>query len=63
MNFRRLAAVIPLAVCCAISVSAGELVAMPNAAANLEDMELNAKHLTGLLESRQIDVRLLRAEG
>jgi len=38
-------------------------VAMPNAAANLEDMELNAKHLTGLLESRQIDVRLLRAEG
>ena len=39
------------------------LVALPNAAADLEDMELNAKHLTGLLESRQFEVRLLRAEG
>ncbi len=39
------------------------LVALPNAAANIEDMELNARHLTGLLESRRFDVRLLRADG
>jgi acetylornithine deacetylase/succinyl-diaminopimelate desuccinylase-like protein len=39
------------------------LVALPNAAGNLEDMEVNAKHLTGLLESRRFVVKLLWAEG
>ncbi len=39
------------------------LVALPNAASNIEDMEVNAAHLTGLLESRRFDVRLLRADG
>ncbi len=39
------------------------LVALPNTATNLEDMERSAEHLTGLLESRRFDVRLLRAEG
>ena len=38
-------------------------VALPNIATNLDDMERNAKHLTGLLESRRFEVKLLRAEG
>jgi len=38
-------------------------VTLPNTATNLDDMEVNAEHLTGLLESRRFDVRLLRAEG
>jgi len=37
-------------------------VALPNIATNLDDMERNAEHLTGLLESRRFDVKLLRAE-
>jgi len=37
-------------------------VALPNIATNLDDMERNAGHLTGLLESRRFDVKLLRAE-
>ncbi|MFV2073190.1 MAG: M20/M25/M40 family metallo-hydrolase [Thermoanaerobaculales bacterium] len=39
------------------------LVALPNVAAFPEDMEANAEHLTGLLESRRFEVELLRAEG
>jgi len=39
------------------------LVTLPNIATNLDDMERNAEHLTGLLEARRFDVRLLRAEG
>ena len=39
------------------------LVTLPNTATNLDDMERNAERLTGLLESRKFDVRLLRAEG
>jgi acetylornithine deacetylase/succinyl-diaminopimelate desuccinylase-like protein len=39
------------------------LVTLPNIATNLDHMERNAEHLTGLLESRRFDVRLLRAEG
>jgi len=39
------------------------LVALPNTASNLQDMERGAEHLTGLLESRRFDVKLLRAEG
>ena len=38
-------------------------VALPNIATNLDDMEVNAKHLTGLLESRRFEVQLFRAEG
>ena len=38
-------------------------VSLPNAAADLEDMEVNAEHLRGMLESRRFDVQLLRAEG
>jgi acetylornithine deacetylase/succinyl-diaminopimelate desuccinylase-like protein len=40
-----------------------DLVTLPNTATNLDDMERNAEHLTGLLESRRFEVRLLRAEG
>jgi acetylornithine deacetylase/succinyl-diaminopimelate desuccinylase-like protein len=40
-----------------------ELVALPNDAANLEDMEVNAEHLTAMLEVRRFKVELLRAEG
>jgi acetylornithine deacetylase/succinyl-diaminopimelate desuccinylase-like protein len=39
------------------------LVTLPNTAINLDDMERNAEHLTGLLESRRFDVKLLRADG
>jgi acetylornithine deacetylase/succinyl-diaminopimelate desuccinylase-like protein len=39
------------------------LVTLPNTATNLSDMEVNAEHLTGLLESRRFEVKLLRAEG
>jgi acetylornithine deacetylase/succinyl-diaminopimelate desuccinylase-like protein len=40
-----------------------ELVALPNVATDLDDMERNAAHLTGLLEARRFAVKLLRAEG
>ena len=40
-----------------------ELVALPNIAADLDAMEVNAEHLTGLLEARHFSVSLLRAEG
>lgn len=40
-----------------------ELVALPNVAADLEAMELNAEHLTRSLEARRFQVSLLRAEG
>jgi acetylornithine deacetylase/succinyl-diaminopimelate desuccinylase-like protein len=40
-----------------------DLVTLPNTATDLDDMERNAEHLTGLLESRRFNVRLLRAEG
>jgi len=40
-----------------------DFVTLPNTATNLEDMEVNARHLTGMLESRRFEVRLLRAEG
>ena len=40
-----------------------EFVTLPNSATDLEDMEVNAKHLTGLLEARRFEVKLLRAEG
>ena len=40
-----------------------DLVTLANTATNLEDMEVNAEHLTGLLESRKFNVRLLRVEG
>ena len=40
-----------------------ELVALPNFAADLDAMEANAEHLTGLLEERQFSVSLLRAAG
>ena len=40
-----------------------ELVALPNIAADLDAMEVNAEHLTGLLEARHFTVSLLRAEG
>ncbi len=39
------------------------LVTLPNTATNLDDMERNAEHLTGLLEARRFEVKLLRAEG
>jgi acetylornithine deacetylase/succinyl-diaminopimelate desuccinylase-like protein len=39
------------------------LVALPNAAGHLEDMELNAEHLTGLLEARRFAFELLGADG
>jgi len=39
------------------------LVALPNIAPNLDDMERNAEHLTGMLEARQFEVQLLRASG
>jgi acetylornithine deacetylase/succinyl-diaminopimelate desuccinylase-like protein len=39
------------------------LVTLPNTATNLDDMETNAEQLTGLLESRRFEVKLLRAEG
>jgi acetylornithine deacetylase/succinyl-diaminopimelate desuccinylase-like protein len=39
------------------------LVALPNVATNLDDMETNARHLTGMLESRGFSVQLLRAAG
>jgi len=40
-----------------------DLVALPNIASNVDDMERNANHLTELLERRAFDVRLLRAGG
>jgi len=40
-----------------------DLVALPNIAADLEAMEVNAEVLTGLLEARRFSVALLRAEG
>jgi len=40
-----------------------EFVTLPNTATDLEDMEVNAEHLTGLLEARRFEVKLLRAEG
>jgi acetylornithine deacetylase/succinyl-diaminopimelate desuccinylase-like protein len=40
-----------------------ELVALPNIAADLDAMEINAEHLEGLLEERRFSVSLLRAEG
>jgi acetylornithine deacetylase/succinyl-diaminopimelate desuccinylase-like protein len=40
-----------------------DLVALPNIASDLADMEKNAAHLTDLLEARQFKVKLLRAEG
>jgi acetylornithine deacetylase/succinyl-diaminopimelate desuccinylase-like protein len=40
-----------------------DLVALPNVAADLEAMERNAEHLTGLLEARRFEVSLLHAEG
>jgi len=39
------------------------LVALPNIAADLDAMEVNAEHLTELLEARRFSVALLRAEG
>ena len=39
------------------------LVALPNIATDLDDMERNAEHLTGLLESRRFEVQFLRADG
>jgi hypothetical protein len=39
------------------------LVALPNVATNLEDMEVNAERLTTMLEARRFEVDLLRAEG
>jgi acetylornithine deacetylase/succinyl-diaminopimelate desuccinylase-like protein len=39
------------------------LVALPNSAANLDDMEINADRLTEMLEDRRFEVELLRAEG
>jgi acetylornithine deacetylase/succinyl-diaminopimelate desuccinylase-like protein len=38
-------------------------VALPNVAENLDDMDRNAGHLVGMLESRGFDVELLRADG
>ncbi len=40
-----------------------ELVALPNIAADLPAMEVNAEYLTGLLEARRFSVSLLRADG
>jgi acetylornithine deacetylase/succinyl-diaminopimelate desuccinylase-like protein len=40
-----------------------DLVALPNVATNLEDMEINAERLTTMLEARRFEVELLRAEG
>jgi acetylornithine deacetylase/succinyl-diaminopimelate desuccinylase-like protein len=40
-----------------------DLVTLPNTATDLDDMERNAERLTGMLESRQFDVKLLRVEG
>ena len=40
-----------------------DLVTLPNTATNLDDMERNAEHLTGLLEARRFEVQLFRAEG
>ena len=40
-----------------------ELVALPNDAANLDDMEVNAERLTTMLESRQFEVETMRTEG
>jgi acetylornithine deacetylase/succinyl-diaminopimelate desuccinylase-like protein len=40
-----------------------ELVALPNDAANLEDIEVNAEHLTTMLEARRFEVELLREPG
>ena len=39
------------------------LLALPNVADNLDDMERNAEHITGLLEPRGFAVQLLRAGG
>jgi acetylornithine deacetylase/succinyl-diaminopimelate desuccinylase-like protein len=40
-----------------------DLVALPNVAADLQAMEVNAEHLTGSLEARGFEVLLLRAKG
>lgn len=40
-----------------------ELVALPNIATDLDAMEINATHLTGLLEARRFSASLLRADG
>jgi acetylornithine deacetylase/succinyl-diaminopimelate desuccinylase-like protein len=39
------------------------LVALPNTATNLDDMERNAERLARMLESRTFEVRMLRAKG
>ncbi|MCP4898797.1 MAG: M20/M25/M40 family metallo-hydrolase [bacterium] len=39
------------------------LVALPNIASNLEDMDVNAKHLTQMLEARKFKVQFLRGSG
>jgi acetylornithine deacetylase/succinyl-diaminopimelate desuccinylase-like protein len=39
------------------------LVALPNVATDLDDMERNAERLVAMLESRRFEVRLLRAKG
>ncbi len=39
------------------------LVALPNAAADLEDMESNARHLARLFEARELEVQMFRAQG
>jgi acetylornithine deacetylase/succinyl-diaminopimelate desuccinylase-like protein len=39
------------------------LVSLPNVATNLDDMERNAAHLVGMLESRGFEVELLRPDG
>jgi acetylornithine deacetylase/succinyl-diaminopimelate desuccinylase-like protein len=40
-----------------------ELVALPNVATDLEDMEINADRLKAMLEARRFEVEQLRAEG
>ena len=40
-----------------------ELVSLPNVAANLDDMEINAARLVTMLASRSFETRLLRADG
>ena len=40
-----------------------ELVALPNIATNLDDMEINAARLMKMLENRRFEVELLRAAG
>ena len=40
-----------------------ELLSIPNVALNIDDMNRNARHITGLLESRGFDTRTLSAGG